>query len=317
MTVVATNNSTNVRNSLPFTAALALRVGAALAPTWTAERAIDRFLGTTRRPSTAAQSEFRESGERIVLGSDGATIVARAWGRGPLVYLLHGWNGSVTDFRHLVPAIVAAGYRVIAVDAAGHGESDGNDASAVHLARALEAVARTFGPAVAVVAHSLGGAAAAFAMAEGTVRADRLVLIAPVAEPSQYVEAVGEDIGPEFANRLLQTLERRVGVLGADLALSVSAVALDQPVLVVHDTDDRETRLAPVARVVAAWPSAVLVRTDGLGHRRILADRAVAATIVGALKGTNVRVCSHARVPELCTACALEHELYHRDERAA
>jgi hypothetical protein len=47
------------------------------------------------------------------------------------------------------------------------------------------------------------------------------------------------------------------------------------PLLVVHDENDREVPIASGELVASAWPGAVLERTRGLGHRRILRDRRV------------------------------------------
>jgi len=43
---------------------------------------------------------------------------------GSPVLMLHGWGGSVYGFRKNMPALCAAGYRVIAADLLGHGLSD-------------------------------------------------------------------------------------------------------------------------------------------------------------------------------------------------
>src|SRR5689334_23939148 len=43
---------------------------------------------------------------------------------GPLVVLAHGWPESWYSWRHQIPAIAAAGYRVIAPDMRGYGGSD-------------------------------------------------------------------------------------------------------------------------------------------------------------------------------------------------
>ena len=45
-------------------------------------------------------------------------------GRGPAVLLLHGFPDSSRLWRHQIPALVAAGYRTIAPDLRGFGESD-------------------------------------------------------------------------------------------------------------------------------------------------------------------------------------------------
>jgi len=62
-------------------------------------------------------------GESGVVEHDGARIWYAAWGAGPAVFLLHGGLGNSTNFAHQVPALVAAGYRTIAIDSRGHGRS--------------------------------------------------------------------------------------------------------------------------------------------------------------------------------------------------
>ncbi len=45
-------------------------------------------------------------------------------GEGPLVVLCHGWPELAFSWRHQVPALAAAGYRVAAPDMRGFGRSD-------------------------------------------------------------------------------------------------------------------------------------------------------------------------------------------------
>ena len=59
--------------------------------------------------------------------SDGITLSYSSWGAGPLVVLHHGFiANSRTNWvlPGIVDAVVAAGRRVVAIDARGHGESD-------------------------------------------------------------------------------------------------------------------------------------------------------------------------------------------------
>lgn len=53
-------------------------------------------------------------------------------GTGPLVLLLHGWPESWYSWRHQLPALAAAGYRVIAPDQRGYGQSDSPEAIAAY-----------------------------------------------------------------------------------------------------------------------------------------------------------------------------------------
>src|SRR6266851_489803 len=45
-------------------------------------------------------------------------------GAGPLVVLCHGWPESWYSYRHQIPALAAAGFRVVAPDQRGYGQTD-------------------------------------------------------------------------------------------------------------------------------------------------------------------------------------------------
>jgi pimeloyl-ACP methyl ester carboxylesterase len=45
-------------------------------------------------------------------------------GSGPLVVMCHGWPESWYSYRHQVSALAAAGYRVVAPDQRGYGQTD-------------------------------------------------------------------------------------------------------------------------------------------------------------------------------------------------
>src|SRR5579859_3228409 len=98
------------------------------------------------------------------------------WGRGPAIYLLHGWGGRGAQWVSFVEPIVRAGFTAVVLDAPAHGDSTAPRTSILHFAAALAAVAESVGPARAVIGHSLGGAAAALAIRRG-MPAERVVLI--------------------------------------------------------------------------------------------------------------------------------------------
>lgn len=55
---------------------------------------------------------------------NGITLNVHVEGQGPPVLLLHGFPDGLRAWRHQIPALVDAGYRVIAPDLRGFGESD-------------------------------------------------------------------------------------------------------------------------------------------------------------------------------------------------
>ncbi|AKK25711.1 alpha/beta fold hydrolase [Mycobacterium sp. EPa45] len=58
-----------------------------------------------------------------MLNCQGTRIHAVEEGEGPLVVLVHGFPESWYSWRHQIPALAAAGYRVLAIDQRGYGQS--------------------------------------------------------------------------------------------------------------------------------------------------------------------------------------------------
>ena len=58
-----------------------------------------------------------------MLNCRGTRIHAVEDGEGPLVVLVHGFPESWYSWRHQIPALAAAGYRVVAIDQRGYGQS--------------------------------------------------------------------------------------------------------------------------------------------------------------------------------------------------
>ncbi len=56
--------------------------------------------------------------------SNGIRMRIAEMGKGPLVIFVHGWPESWYSWRHQLPAIAAAGYRVVAPDMRGYGKTD-------------------------------------------------------------------------------------------------------------------------------------------------------------------------------------------------
>lgn len=62
--------------------------------------------------------------QRRAIRIDGLSFNVIVEGEGPPVLLVHGFPDDHTVWRHQIPALVAAGYRVIAPDTRGTGDSD-------------------------------------------------------------------------------------------------------------------------------------------------------------------------------------------------
>ncbi|WP_328484912.1 alpha/beta fold hydrolase [Streptomyces zaomyceticus] len=116
------------------------------------------------------------------LAVDGGTIAYEVTGSGPLIVLAHGMGDSRAAYRAVIPQLVAAGYRVAAVDLRGCGESSVGwpDWSRTAIAGDLLAVIRHLGGPAVLVGHSVSGGAATIAAAQEPSLITALVELAPV-----------------------------------------------------------------------------------------------------------------------------------------
>jgi pimeloyl-ACP methyl ester carboxylesterase len=275
--LAAIQNSTIVRSF-----GVLERVAPAVGAGW-AER-----LWFTVPPARGRRDRQAAPGRPFQVLVHGRTVVGEVWRAGPPVYLVHGWGGWRWQLDGFVAPLVEAGYRVVAFDAPGHGGSDPGPSgpgrsTILELADALAAVAAAMGPAHAVVAHSLGATAAAFAMRDG-LPVERAAFLAPMAEPLPYTRTFAARLGfgERVRTRLVARLERRVGLpLSAFDVPAMAAQFATPPLLLVHDRQDAETGWSDSAAIARAWPQARLVTTSGLGHRRLLPAPAVVAEVAG------------------------------------
>ncbi|MGV9212229.1 alpha/beta fold hydrolase [Micromonospora sp. RB23] len=116
------------------------------------------------------------------LNVDGGTLAYEVTGdSGPLVVLAHGMGDSREAYRFVVPRLVAAGYRVAAVDLRGCGESTArwHSYSRTDIAGDLLAVIRHLGGPAVLVGHSISGGAATIAAAQDPGSVAGVVELAP------------------------------------------------------------------------------------------------------------------------------------------
>jgi 4,5:9,10-diseco-3-hydroxy-5,9,17-trioxoandrosta-1(10),2-diene-4-oate hydrolase len=112
-------------------------------------------------------------------------VVERGFAGAPPIVLLSGWGCSAYLFRHNMPALATAGFRVIAVETIGSGESDKpldpskytRESLVSHVCDILDALGLD---SVTLVGQSLGGGIAAHFALSHAARVERLVLVAPV-----------------------------------------------------------------------------------------------------------------------------------------
>ena len=188
--------------------------------------------------------------------AQGHPVRGSVWGDAPApagtVYLVHGWGGRGAQFGAMVTPLVEAGHRVVMFDAPAHGDSDHGPAgpgrtNGVEFAKALDAVFCRFGPAEAVVAHSMGTISTYLAMRYGWLGAERLVFIAPMVESeSLFDQFQGRSASVRASGAAFdQAVDEFVGVPVREFDARVQARHVDAA---AHAGDHRPRRPADGVR---------------------------------------------------------------------
>jgi pimeloyl-ACP methyl ester carboxylesterase len=123
--------------------------------------------------------------EHLHLDVNGIRMHVAAQGEGPLVLLCHGWPELWYSYRHQLPALAQAGFRAVAPDMRGYGETDAPaDVSAYslfHLVGDMVALVTALGESSAVVVGHDWGAPVAWACAQ--MRPDVFRAVAAMSVP--------------------------------------------------------------------------------------------------------------------------------------
>ena len=166
------------------------------------------------------------------------------------------------------------------VDARGHGESPGLQATLPWMGGDLYEVGRQLGPVHALVGHSMGAMICARAMQLG-LECERVVMIAAPAEIMPYLRFFQRVFGISDAtvDGMISVLHSRFQLSPADARAERLAAGRSEPLTIIHDRQDPDVPMRHPEAWAKAWPGARLELTDGLGHRRILRDQAVAARV--------------------------------------
>lgn len=230
------------------------------------------WFRTHRFPEPKREARWRAESEPSLLASTHGDIQLYSWGSGPAVLLMHGWSGRGLQMGAFVAGLLARGLRVVAFDAPGHGRSPGKQTTLFHMADSLRDVAREVGPVRGIVAHSFGAMVTVQALQDG-LDAERVVMICPAAQMEFLVDSFCTALAVPAGARidLRRRLEQRFGGdLWTRISAPTSTATLSQPALIVHDADDREVPVDQGELLARSWAGARLLRTEGLGHRRIL-----------------------------------------------
>ncbi|MEV7097256.1 alpha/beta fold hydrolase [Amycolatopsis sp. NPDC051045] len=193
-----------------------------------------------------------------------AVLRGQEAGVGPTVLLLHAGGERRRVWTPVIEVLVEAGFRCVAFDQRGHGDSDGSPRALVPCADDVAAMLQAEPPGCVVVGASLGGLAAIAALGDPAVRARVaglvLVDVVPGLDPDRVRRFLAAGGVLEAHAELVDDILARVPHLRQITA------RLDLPVLLVRGGHGSPVTDGDADRLLRLVPHATVTGIPGAGH---------------------------------------------------
>jgi len=231
---------------------------------------------------SAKQRELMKQAHGFYLKFNRNKIKVFEWGAGPVILLVHGWGGRALQMDGFVTALVNKGFKVVAFDQKGHGESSTNFSSYPEFVRGTALVAAHYADSLyGVVAHSIGSNSM-FKVSEDFGRKLKIAMVAPMEDFLGVLEKRRMKMGiyEKLFAHLIGKVEAECELRLADLSVLNYQKISRHDVLLVHDKFDRVNKVTGSQEIHRNLQGSSLMLTEMLGHSRILNNQAVVDRVV-------------------------------------
>jgi len=212
-----------------------------------------------------------------------------SWGSAqPYILFVHGWAGRATQFRKFFPFLLDAGFRIVSFDGPAHGNSQGKRTNILEFGEALEKIFTLQGEPVGVIAHSFGGVVSLLAATNGLPVKKLINIGSPVIGDKiimTFLNAVNGSwpTGEKFKAYMIKKFNRSFDEFSSQYFIQHLKTPL--PLMLVHDEHDLEVTIDHAEELLRIYPQALLYKTSGLGHTRVLKDETVIKECLKFIRG--------------------------------
>lgn len=234
-------------------------------------------------PTPEKEQKAAAFADSFMLPVGAMNIQCYKWGNADkTILVVHGWAGRATQFRRFVKPLLAQGYQVIGFDGPAHGKSSGKSTNLNEFLQTIQELNRQY-TIRAIIAHSFGGVASLYAIAEGLPVKTLVTIASPtIADEivNTYLRAIGGSAktGTAFKEFILKKYGKPFEAYSS--LHFIKQVPADLNLLLVYDEDDQEVAMKHPQELLKLFPQASLLKTTGLGHTRILRSNDVIREIV-------------------------------------
>jgi pimeloyl-ACP methyl ester carboxylesterase len=182
----------------------------------------------------------------------------------------------------LAAHVAGLGFRSVAIDVTGHGDSPGRHTRWDYFVRDIAAVSQSLGRDIhAYVGHSAGGLAMMAARGLKGIHARRYVCICAPSYPFPPIDAIRKRLDPKTGvlENYKEFIAGQLETTWEQLQAGCSYADAGPGLLLFYDETDRYISHSEGDRIKALCPGARLVKTRAYGHQKILAAPELARAV--------------------------------------
>ena len=181
---------------------------------------------------------------------------------------MHGWESNASRWRSLIKALSDTNFRIVAIDAPGHGASSNETFDMLQYIAAIDQAVKSF-EVDTLIGHSVGGASICFYLSRYNAPVfDHLILLGSPAKLSQMTENYFDIL--KLPNRLKRLFnihfERKFELTVGDISVSKMIKNVQIPTLIIHDKKDEVINVKDAKVYEHLFTNSSLQITDGYGH---------------------------------------------------
>ncbi|MFK7970700.1 MAG: alpha/beta fold hydrolase [Bacteroidia bacterium] len=248
---------------------LGLNILSFIAPQNAAKRALTLFTNPPKARVRAKEQAFLDTASMVKFRD----TVRYTWGdpTAPYILLSYGWAYNAGRWRHFVPSLVEAGYRVVAYDPPGHGHAPKGTLTLPANAEIIKGIIHELGKPAAIIGHSFGGSASVLALNS----------LPPSLHPSRFAIMASfsnaEGVFRDFQSRLgmreglyqdyVRYTEQLIGdsICNFDLGRMTGRMEHIRA-LIIHDPKDDTTGFKNAEYYLHFWKNSLLLAPQHAGH---------------------------------------------------
>ena len=281
-----TNNRQNFE--VPQSIATTAKFLQFFAPSAAAKFAYKLFLTPIKFKTPERELMMRKSAKNIpvqVPGIEHEVMVYEYGFSKTKVLLAHGWSGRGTQLYEIADKLLENGMMVISFDAPAHGQSKGKKTDFPDNLRVIKYLAEHYGPFKFAIGHSYGGITLLNAQAEEPLF-EKIVTIGIESSMHKIIDEFVKKIGLQnkVSGKVKALIKKKHNRDVESVAGKEAAKKIAIPVLVLHDTQDKDVDVSSAFKLRQNLEGGLLVITNGLGHRKILRDQKVINRILEFIK---------------------------------